>query len=72
MSLLLLHQGDPTVKNKDHKTALDLACEFGRCKVRSRDGNQSINRLDKYGGKGQNSWEWRSEVVRLFIIILPC
>jgi hypothetical protein len=33
VNLLLLHNSSPTVQNKDRKTPLDLACEFGRYRV---------------------------------------
>ncbi|KAK2149384.1 hypothetical protein LSH36_454g01021 [Paralvinella palmiformis] len=33
VSLLLQHHGDPTLEDNDHKTPLDLACEFGRYQV---------------------------------------
>lgn len=33
VNLLLLHQAVPTSQNKDKKSALDLACEFGRYRV---------------------------------------
>jgi ankyrin repeat protein len=33
VKLLLTHKADPTVCNKELKTPLDLACEFGRNRV---------------------------------------
>lgn len=32
--LLLKYQAKPTIHNKEFKTPLDLACEFGRYRVR--------------------------------------
>lgn len=34
VKLLLTHHADPTICNKELKTPLDLACEFGRYRVR--------------------------------------
>ena len=34
VKLLLTHHADPTMCNKELKTPLDLACEFGRYRVR--------------------------------------
>lgn len=35
--MLLQHQSNPCLVNKAKKTPLDLACEFGRLKVRPQD-----------------------------------
>ena len=33
VNLLLLHHASPVILNKDKKSPLDLACEFGRYRV---------------------------------------
>ena len=33
VNLLLLHHASPIILNKDKKSPLDLACEFGRYRV---------------------------------------
>ena len=39
VNVLLTHSADPTLENRTHKTPLDMACEFGKCKVRARNSS---------------------------------
>ena len=67
VKLLLTHHADPTICNKELKTPLDLACEFGRYRVRktSLHFNFYFSLVSKRSGKSISEIETAFETAPL-------